>query len=86
MPADPGRAIPLPQRLRHRGHAPNRKFTDGDVIDIRERHLAGVSKKALAREFGVHWKTIGDIVKGKTYKHSTSPSIPLHHRPPNKVQ
>lgn len=39
-----------------------------DAIEIRERHAAGASKRALAKEFGVTERTITRVVTRRTWK------------------
>jgi len=45
------------------------RFTDAQVIDIRNRHAAGEKVIRLARAFGVERETINFIVRGETWKH-----------------
>lgn len=48
--------------------AENRKLTDKQVIDIRNRAKIGkINKYALGREFGVDEKAIRLLLKGETY-------------------
>lgn len=45
------------------------KLTEPDVRDIRARHAAGASAKALAREYGVNPRAITFVVRGTTWRH-----------------
>lgn len=45
------------------------KLTETDVLDIRARRAAGVSRLQLAAEYGVHVEHIGVICKRKVWKH-----------------
>jgi hypothetical protein len=46
------------------------KLTNAKVIDIRARHAAGgITKTALALEFGVSRATLGGIINRKIWKH-----------------
>jgi hypothetical protein len=48
---------------------PMRRLTETAVRDIRRRFAAGgITKRALAREYGVHEAHIGSIVRGRTWK------------------
>ena len=44
------------------------KLDDDKVRRIREASLAGASQRALAREYGMSKTTIGDVVRGKTWR------------------
>lgn len=50
------------------------KLTDVDVSLIRQRRLAGVGVKFLAREFRVCRNTITNLTTGKTWRHLASAS------------
>lgn len=43
------------------------KFTPEQVADIKRRVQSGVSRASIAREFGVHRKTIERMCRGNTY-------------------
>jgi hypothetical protein len=45
------------------------KLTDGQVVEIRQRHAAGETQTALAREFGVSQPMVGYIVRGENWRH-----------------
>ena len=46
------------------------KLTESEVIEIRRRYAAGgISHRSLAIEFGVHNRTIGQVVNRATWKH-----------------
>ncbi|HWY34759.1 MAG TPA: HNH endonuclease [Nitrosopumilaceae archaeon] len=50
------------------------KLTDKQVIKIRKLYyVGGITLKELAKEFKVHFTTICDICRGKTWKHLTGP-------------
>jgi hypothetical protein len=56
--------------IKHRGSRnANAKLTEAMVLEIRRRAAAGVSFKALARDYGVCSDSIGEVVRGKTWKH-----------------
>lgn len=60
-------AMGLMPRGEKRGHA---KLSDDQVREIRRRHgVGGVSKTALAREIGVSFHTIFDVLAGRTWRH-----------------
>lgn len=52
---------------------PGAKLTDLDIAEIRRRYaprgINGDSGRTLAKEFGVVFQTISDIVRGKDWKH-----------------
>lgn len=48
---------------------PIAKLTEDAVRDLRDRYRAGESVSALARAFGIHRKTVADIVQGKRWAH-----------------
>lgn len=53
-----------------RGEAINTsKLTPQDVIEIRRLFSIGVTRHAIARQFGVYFNTINMIVKGKSWTH-----------------
>jgi hypothetical protein len=58
-----------PERLPHgeRHHAS--KLTEEQVRAIRARHALGVTRAVLAIEYGVSNWTIGEILKGRAWKH-----------------
>lgn len=45
------------------------KLTERQVLDIRNRHAAGESYRALASAFGTNFSNIALIVKRKTWSH-----------------
>jgi hypothetical protein len=46
------------------------KLTSNDIADIRYRYAAGgVRYRDLADKYGVHPVTIGDVIRGTTWKH-----------------
>jgi hypothetical protein len=47
------------------------KLTDEVVREIREKRARGVPQKRLAKEYGVHKKTIQDATKGRLWRHVT---------------
>lgn len=50
--------------------SPNAKLTEEKVIEIRRRFFAGgITKLDLSKEYGVCDKTIGVMIKGRTWKH-----------------
>jgi NUMOD4 motif/HNH endonuclease len=53
-----------------KGYNPaSRKLTEADVIDIRKRRAAGgITKKALALEYGVHESCIDHVIARRTFK------------------
>lgn len=51
-------------------------LTDEIVATIRRRQWAGASASALAREYGVHPRTIRDAVAGVTWKHLSMEDAP----------
>jgi DNA invertase Pin-like site-specific DNA recombinase len=51
------------------GHkAPNRKFNDDQVEQIKELHNSGISNRKIAKMFGVSHQTINDLINGLYYK------------------
>lgn len=47
---------------------PASKLTATQVREMRERHAGGESMHGLARRYGVHRKTVSDILQGKTWR------------------
>lgn len=47
------------------------KLTVSDVIRIRELHASGMSRNAIAREYGMSGPSIGDVVNRVTWKQVT---------------
>jgi hypothetical protein len=47
----------------------NAKLKKADIPIIRERSISGISFKQLAKEYGVHYATIEDACKYRTWKH-----------------
>jgi hypothetical protein len=48
----------------------NAILTEEKVIEIRKRYIKGiVGLKFLAKEYGVAWPTIADVVKRKSWRH-----------------
>jgi hypothetical protein len=45
------------------------KLTESDIPIIREKARNGMTKAAIAREFGVTRPTIGYVIKGITWAH-----------------
>ena len=45
------------------------KLQPAQVREIRRRLRAGEIRERLAAEFGVHWNTINDIARGKSWRH-----------------
>jgi len=50
-----------------------RKYTEDEVIAIRERSAAGATDMELALSYGTNTKTIGGICRGRTYPHFGGP-------------
>lgn len=48
--------------------APNRVFSENDVLDIYQKHEQGLSNRKIAKEYGVCHETINCIISGKLYK------------------
>jgi hypothetical protein len=56
-------------RISHAGvPAPNRKFSDEQIVEIRAANAAGDSHREIGRRFGVNHRTIGRVLKGDTYR------------------
>lgn len=51
---------------------PNARLTEALVIDARQQHAEGRSIKGLAKELGVHRKTLRHALLGITWGHVTS--------------
>jgi hypothetical protein len=45
------------------------KLTEGDVIEIRRRYLAGESKHTIAPDFGIHPNHVNRVVSGLRWSH-----------------
>lgn len=58
-----------PERIKRGEQKPESKLTDADIRIIRARSQSGEATRVLAREFGVHQKTMMQIVRGKSWKH-----------------
>lgn len=48
---------------------PHAKLTDETVTQIRLLAKTGVSKKGLAERFGLSISYIGDVIRGRRWKH-----------------
>jgi hypothetical protein len=48
---------------------PRARLTAGQVVEIRKRHSAGDSLKAIARAFGISWHSVSPIVSGQAWSH-----------------
>lgn len=48
---------------------PKAKLNDGLVMRLREEYKTGVTIKELCDKYGYPWNTIGNAVKGYTWKH-----------------
>jgi len=55
-------------RTTHGRNHPNARLTEGDIRAIRELS-ASMSQKQLAAQFGVHFTTVGQILRGQTWTH-----------------
>jgi hypothetical protein len=64
---------------RERGgeRGPNARLTWAQVREIRDRCSLGETWAALAREFGVSIRAVGDIVHGQTWKEPEATQAPL---------
>lgn len=49
----------------------NSKLTEEIVKEARSRHATGESGHSLAKEYGVHFVTLYEALRGKTWKHVT---------------
>jgi len=56
---------PPPKELNHRGKP---RFSDDQVLRIREEYDSGTGQKQLAKKWNVNRKVIQDIVHGRTYR------------------
>lgn len=57
-----------PKRTDHKGeNNPKAKLTAAQVKEIRRRSAGGESERALAKDFGVHHRTIHDIRSERTW-------------------
>lgn len=45
------------------------RLSEEDVVAIRARHAAGESKRSLGFAYGVHRRTIQDLLRGHTWRH-----------------
>lgn len=45
------------------------RLSPTDVVAIRRRHAAGERQTDLARDFGVSWSAVHEVVKGKSWAH-----------------
>jgi predicted transcriptional regulator len=46
----------------------NRKLSDTDIIEIRQKHNEGISQKYLKEIYSVSHSTISEIINNKRYK------------------
>lgn len=58
-----------PEKMIRGEQVPSAKLSNWQVITIMARWLQGVTQYALAKEYGVNFVTVHDIVTGKTWKH-----------------
>jgi hypothetical protein len=64
-----GRNSKPPRNLHVAGSAhPGSKFTEAEVLDIREQNKMGVSMYSMAKKYGVSQSTMQRIVRGARYK------------------
>lgn len=49
--------------------SPNTHLTDDDVVQIRNKHINGVSFRSLAIEFGISKRSVGRIIHCETWTH-----------------
>lgn len=57
-----------------------RKLTEVQVVEIRERHAAGETQQSLADEFGLDQGALSKVVRGVTYSDMGGPVIPGRRR------
>ncbi len=50
------------------------KLTAELVKTLRTEHAQGVSYRALARKYGLHYTTVGNIIRGETWGHLVAPA------------
>ncbi len=48
---------------------PNRKLTESDVVEIRKLYSSGIKSSKIAKIKNVHYNTINEIVKFRSWKH-----------------
>lgn len=70
----PGSHAENQQDMAIAGTHPNRKLSDDDAVEIRERYHEGETVASLADEFDVSKMTVSDCVNGDTFKHV--PDVP----------
>lgn len=46
---------------------PQRRLTESDAVEIRRLHLEGITKTALAKQYGVERQTIADLIRFDTF-------------------
>jgi hypothetical protein len=46
------------------------KLTEDSVREIRARHAAGETMLGLSAEYDVHFKTVWNVVKRRTWRHT----------------
>ena len=49
--------------------APRSKLAAAQVVEIRARYAAGKRRSELAREYGISWNSLNDIVQRKSWTH-----------------
>lgn len=69
-----GDHVPYDRRARGEASGPA-KLTAAQVIEIRRRRLAGESRRALAREFGICDSNVRWIAMGRTWAHLIDPAL-----------
>lgn len=45
------------------------KLTPSDIPRIRQLHSEGISRRKIAKQYGVSYATILDVIEGRTWKH-----------------
>ena len=45
------------------------KLKESQVVKIREMAILGIAQRELGKMFGVHFSTISDVVRGRTWRH-----------------
>jgi hypothetical protein len=69
-----GRHRVVPPRNRAIGERSGQaKLTDADVLRISERYADGATQKQLASEFGISQTEVGNILRGRSWKHVQRP-------------
>lgn len=66
--ADARRGVPRTAEVRRKLSIANSRLSENDVRTIRQRHEDGEIYKSIASDYGILPSSVGDIIRGSTYR------------------